>query len=148
MSFWIGVASAQHARAGRDGGFAQLGHGKHVALQSIKKGDWIVYYCPREGISGGAVVQAFVTLGQVTSDAPYRAAQAMDFNPFRVDVDYLEGATPAPIKPLLDQLRLTRDRGANWGIAVRGTKRRIEEEDMEMIAHAMGVRTAFEKSRH
>lgn len=148
MTFWMGVASARHARAGRDGGFAQLGHGKHIAVQSLKKGDWIVFSCPREGISDGAVVQAFVTLGQVTSDAPYRAAQAMDFNPFRVDVDYLEAARPAPIKPLLDQLRLTRDRGANWCIAVRGTKRRLEDEVMEMIADAMGVRTAFENSRY
>ena len=147
MTFWMGVASAQHARAGRDGGFAQLGHGKHVAVRSLKKGDWIVYYCPREGISDGAVVQAFTTIGQVTSEAPYRAEQAMDFNPFRVDVDYLEAARPAPIKPLLDQLRLTRDHGAHWGIAMRGTKRRLEEEDMRLIADAMGVQTAFENSR-
>tara|TARA_R110002124_G_scaffold1797_13_gene11475 strand:- start:26 stop:331 length:306 start_codon:yes stop_codon:yes gene_type:complete len=95
----MGVASAQHARAGRDGGFALLGHGRHVALQAIKKGDWIVYYCPREGISGGAVVQAFVTLGQVTSGAPYRAAQAMDLNPFRVDVDCLEAPRPLRTSP-------------------------------------------------
>lgn len=143
MTFWMGVASAEHARAGRDGGFAQLGHGKHVAVQSLKKGDWIVYYCPREGISDGAVVQAFVTIGQVTSDAPYRAAQAMDFNPFRVDVEYLAAARPAPIRPLLDQLRLTRDRGAHWGIAMRGTKRQLAAEDMRLIAEAMGVDAAF-----
>jgi hypothetical protein len=31
MAFWMGVASAEHARGGRDGGFAQLGHGKHMA---------------------------------------------------------------------------------------------------------------------
>ncbi|WEJ56934.1 EVE domain-containing protein [Devosia sp. FJ2-5-3] len=144
MTFWLGVASAEHARAGRDGGFAQLGHGKHIAVKSLKKGDWIVYYCPREGISDGAVVQAFLTIGQVTSDAPYRAAQAMDFNPFRVDVDYLEAAKPAPIRPLLDQLRLTRDHIPNWGIAMRGTKRQLAEDDMRLIAEAMGVRMAFE----
>ena len=43
MAFWMGVASAQHARVGRDGGFAQLGHGKHIAVKSLRKGDWIVY---------------------------------------------------------------------------------------------------------
>jgi hypothetical protein len=147
MTFWMGVASAEHARAGRDGGFAQLGHGRHIAVQSLKKGDWIVYYCPREGITDGAVVQAFVTIGQVTSEAPYRVAQAMDFNPFRVDVDYLQAATPAPIRPLLDRLNLTRDRGAHWGIAMRGTKRRLEEDDMRVIAQAMGVHSAFETRR-
>ncbi|WP_193335682.1 EVE domain-containing protein [Devosia beringensis] len=146
MTFWMGVASAQHARAGRDGGFAQLGHGRHIAVQSLKKGDWIVYYCPREGTSDGAAVQAFLTIGQVTSSAPYRAAQAMDFNPFRVDVDYLASAQPAPIRPLLGQLRLTRDHGAHWGIAMRGTKRQLEEDDMRLIVEAMGVHTAFEKA--
>lgn len=54
MTFWMGVASAEHARGGRDGGFAQLGHGKHIAVKSLKKGDWIVYYSPREGMGEGA----------------------------------------------------------------------------------------------
>lgn len=114
MAFWMGVASAQHARGGRDGGFAQLGHGKHIAVKSLSKGDWIVYYSPREGMGEGEVVQAFTTIGRVTSDAPYRAEQAMNFNPYRVDADYLKDAEPAPIKPLLDRLRLTRDQGAHF----------------------------------
>lgn len=32
MAFWQGFASAEHARGGRDGGFAQLGHGKHIVV--------------------------------------------------------------------------------------------------------------------
>jgi EVE domain len=87
MTFWMGVASAEHARGGRDGGFAQLGHGKHIAVKSLKKADWIVYYSPREGMGEGATVHAFTTIGRVTSEAPYRFEQAMDFNPYRVDVD-------------------------------------------------------------
>jgi hypothetical protein len=70
MAFWMGVASAEHARGGRDGGFAQLGHGKHMAVKSLSKGDWIVYYSPREGMGEGETVQAFTTIGRVTSDAP------------------------------------------------------------------------------
>jgi len=146
MTFWMGVASAQHARGGRDGGFAQLGHGKHIAVKSLKKGDWIVYYSPRERMGQGAAVQAFTTIGRATSEAPYRVEQAMDFNPYRVDVDYLKDAVVAPIKPLLGALRLTRDHGANWGIVVRGPKRRLEEEDMRRIAEAMGALAAFNDS--
>lgn len=108
MTFWMGVASAEHARGGRDGGFAQLGHGKHIAVKALKKGDWIVYYSPREGMGEGATVQAFTTIGCVISEAPYRFEQAMDFNPYRVDVDYLKAAEAAPIRPLLGELRLTR----------------------------------------
>lgn len=144
MVFWMGVASAQHARGGRDGGFAQLGHGKHVAVKSLRKGDWIVYYSPRDGLGEGEPVQAFTTIGVVTSDAPYRVEQAMNFNPYRVDVDYLKSAEPAPIKPLLRDLRLTRDHGLNWGIVMRGPKRKLHEDDMRTIAQAMGVLAEFE----
>jgi hypothetical protein len=144
VTFWMGIASAQHARGGRDCGFAQLGHGRHAAVKSLKKGDWIVYYSPREGIGEGNEVQAFTTIGRVMSDAPYRAEQAMNFNPYRVDVDYLKEAKPAPIKPLLDELRLTRDHGANWGIVMRGPKRRLDPVDIRRIAEAMGVLAAFE----
>jgi EVE domain len=144
MAFWMGVASAQHARGGRDGGFAQLGHGKHIAVKSLRKGDWIVYYSPREGMGEGAAVQAFTTIGRVTSESPYRAPQAMDFNPYRVDVDYLKDAEAAPIKPFLDELRLTRDHGVNWGIVMRGPKRRLEKQDMRRIADAMGVLADFD----
>lgn len=144
MAFWMGVASAQHARGGRDGGFAQLGHGKHIAVKSLRKGDWIVYYSPREGMGEGEVVQAFTTVGRVASDAPYRVEQAMNFNPYRVDVDYLTDAEPAPIKPLLDRLRLTRGQGLHWGMVMRGPKRSLVEEDMRLIAEAMGVLVKFE----
>jgi len=145
VAFWMGIASAEHARGGRDGGFAQLGHGKRIAVKSLRKGDWIVYYSPREGMGEGKALQAFTTIGRVTSDAPYRAEQAMNFNPYCVDVDYLKDAVPAPIKPLLDELSLTRDRGANWGIVMRGPKRRLDEIDMRRIAEAMGVLAEFEK---
>ncbi len=139
MACWMGVASAEHARAGRDGGFAQLGHGKHMAVKVLKRGDWIVYYAPREGMGTGAPVQAFTTIGQVTSQAPYLFAQAMEFNPYRVDVAYLQTARPAPIRPLLSELRLTRALGAGWGIVMRGPSRRLDPADMQRIAEAMGV---------
>lgn len=144
MTFWMGIASAEHARGGRDGGFAQLGHGKHVAVRSLKKGDWIVYYSPRERMDDGEALQAFTTIGRVTSEVPYRFEQAMDFNPYRVDVDYLLVARATPIKPLLHELRLTRDLGANWGIVMRGPKRNLQEQDMRRIAQAMGVLPEFE----
>ena len=93
----------------------------------------------REGMGEGRTVQAFTTIGRVTSEAPYLAKQSMEFNPYRVDVDYLMEAEPAPIKPLLDELVLTRDLGAGWGIVMRGPKRRLEEKDWRRISEAMGV---------
>lgn len=147
MAYWMGVAPAEHARAGRDGGFAQLGHGKHTAVKSLYRGDWIVYYSPREGMGEGETVQAFTTVGQVTSDAPYQIQQIGGFKPYRVDVEYLTDARPAPIKPMLDDLSLTRENGSNWGIVMRGPKRKLAEVDMRRIVEEMGVSAAFD-SRH
>ena len=144
MAFWMGVASVEHAHAGRDAGIAQLGHGKHMAIKGLKQGDWIAYYSPREGMGTGEVVQAFTTIGRVTSEAPYLFPQAMDFNPYRVDVAYLLNARSAPIRPLLTDLELTRDLGPGWGIVMRGSKRRLSEQDMKCIADAMGVLSEFE----
>jgi hypothetical protein len=62
----MGVVSAGHARGGCDGGFAQPGHGRQIAVKSIRTGDWIDYYSPREGMGEGETVQAFTTIERVT----------------------------------------------------------------------------------
>lgn len=136
---WMGVASADHARAGRDGGFAQLGHGKHSAVKSLKRGDWIVYYSPREKMGDGGAVRAFTAIGKVTSDQPYQVTQSKGFEPFRVDVDYVQDAREAPIAPLLEKLDLTKGRGSNWGIVMRRPKSKLSPADMHTIALAMNV---------
>ena len=46
---WIAVASAEHARLGRDHrpiGFMQVGHGKHAPLKRIAPGDSVACYAP------------------------------------------------------------------------------------------------------
>lgn len=135
----MGVASAEHARAGRDGGFAQLGHGKHMAVKSLRRGDWLVYYSPREKLGEGDAVRAFTTIGRVISDAPYSVTQSEGFCPFRVDVEYVQDATAAPIGPLLEKLDLTIGRGSNWGILMRRSKSKLSTHDMRTIALAMGL---------
>lgn len=138
-TYWMGVARADHACAGRDGGFAQLGHGKHEAVKSLKRGDWIVYYSPKEKMGEGDAVKSFTTIGQVTSDEPYQVTQAIGFEPFRVDVDYVQEARPAPIAPLLEKLALTKGRGSNWGIVMRRSKSKLSPDDVRIIAAAMEV---------
>ncbi len=140
-NYWMGIACSQHAFAGRDGKFAQLGHGKKSAISGLKKGDWIVYYSPREEIDGGTLVQAFTTIGQITSDRPYQADQTMGFHPYRVDVNFVLEAELAPIRPLLEKLELTKGRGQNWGIVMRGAKRKLSKPDFQKIALAMRITT-------
>lgn len=138
-SFWLGVAAAAHVRQGVEGGFAQLGHGKHLAVKSLEKGDLLAYYAPRETLEGGAAVQAFTAVGEVISNAPYQVHLPSGFAPWRVDICYFE-CTPAPIRPLLDDLELTRSRGSKWGMAVRGSKSRLSAADMALICAAMGAK--------
>lgn len=139
ITFWMGVACAEHAITGREGGFAQLGHGKHTAVKSLKRGDWIVYYSPKEKLGAGSTVQAFTTIGQVTSDAPYQVTQSAGFHPFRVDVNYVKDAARAQIHPLLEKLDLTRGRGTGWGIVMRRSKTKLSHHDMQIIAVAMSL---------
>jgi hypothetical protein len=44
--YWIAVASAGHARRGRQAGFMQVCHGKGGPLRRLRAGDGIVYYSP------------------------------------------------------------------------------------------------------
>ena len=34
--------------------------------------------------------------------------------------------------------------GSNWGIVMRGSKRKLDEKDMRLIAEAMGVSSVFD----
>ena len=138
-NYWIGVATGDHVKVGEENGFAQLGHGKESALKGLKKDDWIVYYSPRNKLEGGDTVQAFVSIGKITSDLPYKAEVNSDFKPYRVDVEYEKSADEASIRPLLDKLQLTRERGRNWGLVFRNSKIKADESDFKIIAKAMGV---------
>ncbi|MEC7761023.1 MAG: EVE domain-containing protein [Pseudomonadota bacterium] len=139
MNYWLGIAVSDHVRRGVDGGFAQLGHGRMEAISPVKSGDWLVYYAPRERMDGGDKVQAFVAVGRVLSEAAYQTEQVAGFHPWRVDIDYVSDAKPAPIRPLLEELDLTRGRGRAWGMAVRGSRLALTEADFRRIVRAMGV---------
>jgi EVE domain len=73
---WIAVASAEHARRGRDdpkGGFMQVGHGKLAPLKRISAGDRIAYYAPTIELGRPDKLQCFVSIGAVHGDTPYEA---------------------------------------------------------------------------
>lgn len=140
--YWIGVASKDHVKAGEKGGFSQLGHGKESAVKRLKKGDWIAYYCPRTKMKGGDAVQAFCSIGEITSEDPYQVKISSDFKPYRVNVDYRVSANQADVRPLLDKMELTKDLGKKWGMAFRRSKIHVSKTDFALIGRAMGL-TAF-----
>ena len=134
---WIGVASAEHVRIGRAGGFMQLCHGKAAPMRRVLPGDRIAYYAPTVVFRGKEKCQSFVSLGLVREGQPYQFDMGEGFRPFRRDVDWLT-ADETPIQPLLGMLDFTRDR-ANWGYQLRFGLFAISDHDIELIAQAMGA---------
>ncbi|HKW82582.1 MAG TPA: EVE domain-containing protein [Burkholderiaceae bacterium] len=133
---WVAVASAEHVALGRVQGFMQVGHGKEAPLHRLRRGDRVVYYSPVRVFGARDAYQSFTAIGTLRDERVYRAEMPGGFEPFRRDVDWLPGQ-PAPIRPLLGELSLTRGT-PNWGQAFRYGLLRIDEADFARIAQAMG----------
>lgn len=134
--YWIGVASAEHVRRGRSGGFMQLGHGKAAPLKRVKPGDRIVYYSPTVKLGEKDKLRAFTAIGTVKDREPYVGDMGKGFKPYRRDVD-LARAEEAPIAPLLDKLEFTGK--TNWGYKFRFGLFPVSAADFRLIAKAMGA---------
>jgi EVE domain len=138
---WIAVASAEHARRGRDActdtghGFMQVCHGKRAPIARVKPGDRVAYYAPTVTMGGKDKLQSFVSIGIVQSAEPYAFDMGGGFVPFRKDVQYVQ-AQEAPIAPLLDAFEFVEDR-QRWGYKFRFGLFSISDHDMLLIAKAM-----------
>lgn len=137
---WVAVASAEHVRLGRSQGFMQVCHGKAAPLRRVRPGDRVVYYSPSTAFGGKDRLQAFTALGVVRPGEPYEHDMGGGFVPFRRDVDWFDAAQ-APIKPLPDRLSFSAGM-RNWGYPLRFGLLAISAVDMDLIAAAMGARTA------
>lgn len=135
---WIVVASAQHVQRGRTRGFIQACHGKAGPLRRMQPGDGVICYSPTETFGGSDRLQAFTGIGTVTNDHVYQVDMGGGFHPFRRDVAYLD-ARAAPIRPLLNELALTRG-NRNWGSRFRFGLLPITANDFQKIAEAMNAR--------
>lgn len=134
--YWIAVASADHARRGKAGGFMQVNHGKAAPLRRITAGDGVVYYSPTEIFGNKDRLQAFTIIGLVQPGEVY-AGEMGSWVAHRRDVTYFDAAE-APIAPLLDQLDFTRGK-TNWGYQMRFGLFEISAHDFGLIAEAMGI---------
>ena len=139
---WIAVASADHARRGRELGIMQVCHGKGGPLRRVQPGDGVVYYSPTTAFRGKDRLQAFTAIGRAKGGEVYQADMGQDdtgkaFRPYRRDVDYVE-ADEAPILPLLERLEFTRAR-KSWGYAFRFGLVEISKADFDTVAVAMGA---------
>jgi hypothetical protein len=136
-AYWIAVASAEHVRRGRKGGFMQVNHGKAAPLRRVKPGDGVIYYSPTTVLGEKDGLQAFTAIGTVREGEPYQGEMGGGFTPFRRDVEWM-AAEEAPIKPLLERLDFTAGK-ANWGYQLRFGLFEITDHDFRLIADAMGA---------
>ena len=136
---WIAVASADHARRGRDErvpGFMQVGHGKLAPLKRVQPGDRVAYYSPTVTMGAKDGFQSFVSIGIVQPGEPY-AFDMGGFVPFRRNVSYLK-SNEASILPLLDDFEFVENR-SRWGYKFRFGLFTISDHDMRLIAQAMAA---------
>jgi hypothetical protein len=133
---WVAVASAEHVRRGRRGGFMQVCHGQAGPLRRVRPGDRVVYYSPTLHFGGKDRLQAFTALGTVLPGDPYEVDMGKGFRPFRRNVAWDAGTGDAPIAALLDQLSFTAGR-PSWGWVLRFGLLPATTQDMELIAMAM-----------
>ena len=136
---WIAVASAEHARFGRDAvrGFMQVGHGKLAPLKRIKPDDRVAYYSPTAVYGARDDLQSFVSIGIAQPNEPYAFDMGNGFVPYRRDVVYMP-AQETPISPLLDNLEFIENR-QRWGYKFRFGLFDVSDNDMRLIAQAMGA---------
>src|SRR5207248_3898982 len=71
--YWLAVASADHARRGRELGIMQVCHGKGGPLKRPRVGDGVVYYSPTVALGGKERLQAFTSIGGVADERCYPA---------------------------------------------------------------------------
>ena len=135
---WIAVASAEHARLGRDHrpvGFMQVGHGKQAPLKRIAPGDRVAYYAPATVYGGTDKLQSFVSIGVVQPGEAYAFDMGNGFVPWRRDVRYAR-AQETPIAPLIEALEFVED-PKRWGYKFRFGLFEIDAQDLWLIAQAM-----------
>ena len=135
---WIAIASAEHARLGRDHrplGFMQVGHGKGAPLKRVAPGDRVAYYAPATVYGGTDRLQSFVSIGVVQPGEPHQVDMGRGFVPWRRDVRYAP-AQEAPIAPLIEAFDFVED-PKRWGNKFRFGLFEINDHDMQLIATAM-----------
>lgn len=133
--FWIGVASKDHVANGVKLGICQFCHGKSVPAKRLGKGDFVIYYSPKNSMNGSESYQQFTAIGIVQDDIPYQVDMGDGFKPFRRNVQYLD-AQHVPIRPLVNSLPFIKNK-SSWGYIFRYGLLEIDQVSFEIIATQM-----------
>jgi hypothetical protein len=133
--YWLIVASKNHVQRGVSAGFAQANHGKASPLRRMSRGDWVIFYSPKQEFEGNEKCQAFTAIGKVVGDVVYPFDMGGGFVPFRRDVEFAS-CQETPILPLIPTLSFIKDK-KNWGQAFRFGFFEMPASDFELISSQM-----------
>jgi len=97
LRFCLGGASKDHVALGVADGFCQLCHGKKAPLQRMRRGDYILYYSPKQEFRSRRPYQAITACGVVTGDVVYQYEMFPGFVPYRRDIEWQEPIREVPL---------------------------------------------------
>lgn len=100
LRHWLGIASKDHVALGVAGGFCQLCHGKKAPLRRMERGDYILYYSPKQEFRSRRPCQAITACGVVIGDEVYQYEMFPGFVPYRRDIEWQTPAREVPLDVL------------------------------------------------
>ena len=138
------VASVDHVRRRRTGGFMQVYHGQASPLRRIKARDGAVYYSPSTVMGSKDGLKSFTSIGRVRRGEAYQFDMGVGFPPSRRDVDWA-ASHDMLITTLFRQLDFTA--GSSCGYQLRLGLCPFSEHDFRLIiAGAMSAEFRLEIS--
>lgn len=146
IRYWLGVVQQEYVLRSVALGLAQVNHASRAMLERMNESDGLVYYSPRTGFEGDRLRQ-FTAIGFVSDDAVVQVGVSGNaYRPWRRRVDYDKDAEPAPIRPLLTVLDLTRT-DPDWGRQLRRGLLEISRHDFALIRAQMRRPSADDRRR-
>ena len=100
LRYWLGIASKDHVALGVAGGFCQLCHGKKAPLRRMERGDYILYYSPKQEFRSRRPCQAITACGVVIGDEVYQYEMLPGFVPYRRDIEWQTPVREVPLDVL------------------------------------------------
>lgn len=135
--YFIAVVSKDHVARGVKEGIIQVCHGKKKPLEKIKKGDFIIFYSPKNSFEGKEKCQSFTAIAQAADEKIYSFQISEDFIPFRRKVNFFE-SKDISILPIIENLKFINDK-SKWGYPFRFGLLEIGRQDYEYIKERMLV---------
>ncbi|RVU02638.1 EVE domain-containing protein [Mucilaginibacter limnophilus] len=132
--YWVIAVSKNYLQNGIKGGYMQANDGKDAILEKLEKGDWLIFFSPKEVNGSNTALQAFTGIGQVEDDDIYQSEPG-NKRPYRRKVTFYK-CEDVPAESIVDRLSFVQDK-KGWEKVFRFGFFEIPEVDFETIKRAM-----------